>query len=52
MLEEIEIPWSQQLTDVSCLLGLENLKTVRLTSNMQQAIASLGSGYGFELQED
>ncbi len=49
-LEEVSLSWNQQLTDVSCLLGLENLRKVQLSSNMAQAKASLGEGYGFELQ--
>ena len=49
-LEELSISWTPQLTDISCLLNLENLRKVRLSSNMAQAIASLGEGHGFELQ--
>ena len=51
-LEEVQISWNPQLTDVSCLLNLENLRKVQLSSNMTQAKASLGAGYGFELQVD
>jgi Leucine-rich repeat (LRR) protein len=51
-LEEVQISWNQQLTDVSCLLALENLRKVQLSSNMTQAKASLGAGYGFELKLD
>ena len=49
-LEEVQISWNPQLTDLSCLLQLENLRKVQLSSNMAQAKASLGEGYGFELQ--
>ena len=49
-LEEVSISWTPQLTDISCLLNLENLRKVRLSPNMAQAISSLGEGYGFELQ--
>ena len=49
-LEELSISWTPQLTDISCLLNLENLRKVRLSPNMAQAISSLGEGYGFELQ--
>ena len=49
-LEELSISWTPQLTDISCLLNLENLRKVWLSSNMAQAISSLGEGYGFELQ--
>ena len=51
-LEEVSLSWNHQLTDVSCLLGLENLRKVQLSPNMAQAKASLGEGYGFELQVD
>ena len=51
-LEEVQISWNPQLTDVSCLLNLENLRKVQLSPNMAQAKASLGAGYGFELQVD
>ena len=49
-LEEVQISWNPQLTDLSCLLQLETLRKVQLSSNMAQAKASLGEGYGFELQ--
>ena len=49
-LETVSVAWNRQLTDVSCLLGLENLRNVVLSNDMQQAVASLGGGYRFELQ--
>ena len=48
-LEEVSISWNQQLTDVSCLLSLGHLRFVEVHARMTQAIASLGNGYGFEL---
>ena len=49
-LETLSVAWNRQLTDVSCLLGLENLRHVALSSDMPQAISSLGEGYGFRLE--
>ena len=52
-LEEVSIAWNQQITDVSCLREMqESPRWVRLSHDMQQAIASLGQGYGFALQID
>jgi len=51
-LEEVTLAWNRQLTDVSCLLEVETLRHVCLSHDMEQAIASLGGGYGFELQID
>ena len=48
-LEEIQITFSDGLTDVSCLLTLKDLRYVEVSDNMPRAIASLGDGYGFEL---
>ena len=47
----LDIPWNDKLADLTPLLGLENLETVRVSDNMKKAIASLdGMDYGFELQ--
>ena len=51
-LEEVHIPWNDQVTDASPLLKLEDLRYVKLSNNMQKAIASLGDGLGFELYID
>ena len=51
-LEVVTVAWNRQLTDVSPLLGLENLRQAVLSQDMQQALASLGQGYRFELQID
>ena len=51
-LEELQVPWNERITDASPLLRLENLRYVKLSNNMQKAIASLGDGFRFELQID
>ena len=51
-LEELHIQWNDRVTDASLLLKLENLRYVKLSNNMQKAIASLGDGFRFELQID
>ncbi len=51
-LEQLDLRWNPQLTDLSCLLGLERLHDVFVSSDMNAAIASLGEGYGFELVID
>ena len=50
-LTELAIPWNPGLTDLTPLLTLENLEYVRLSFNMEAAIASLdGQSFGFELE--
>ncbi len=51
-LEYVSISWNQRITDVSCLLDLPELREVCLSRNMEEAIASLGTGYGFRLRLD
>ena len=52
-LEEIEISWSMELTDLTPLLELENLRQLHLNAQMEEAIRSLdGQSYGFELRID
>lgn len=50
-LEEFTIPWNDNVTDLSFLVGLENLRLVEVSNNMESAIESLnGLDYGFELR--
>ena len=49
MLEQLDLRWNPQLTDLRCLLELKDLRRVQVSQNMSKAIASLGEGYGFEL---
>lgn len=50
-MEEFSIPWNDSVTDISFLTGLENLRLVEVSNNMESAIASLdGLDYGFELR--
>ena len=49
MLEQLDLRWNTQLTDLSCLLELKELRKVQVSEDMPKAIASLGEGYGFEL---
>ena len=50
-LEELEIPWNEDLTDLTPLLELENLRKVRISANMEAARASLdGADYNFGLE--
>ena len=51
-LEELNVSRNRGITDASCLLGLPQLRTVQLSDDMQAAVASLGSGYTFELRID
>ena len=51
-LESLSIPYNGKITDVSALLKLEHCRTLWLSHNMTDAIASLGEGYGFELYID
>ena len=51
-LESVSVAWNRKIRDVSCLLGLEDLREVWLSPDMTEAIASLGEGYGFELLID
>ena len=49
-LSELHIQHSHELTDLTPLLSMENLRYVRVCSHMEQAIESLqGTGFGFEL---
>ena len=48
-LEEIQLTFNEGITDMSCLLSLEHLRYVEVNASMATAIASLGDGYGFEL---
>ena len=49
MLEQLDLRWNPQLTDLSCLLRLEKLREVYVSRDMDAAIASLGEGDGFRL---
>ncbi len=49
-LEYIKVSWTPELTDISPLLTLSDLRAACVSNNMQQAIRSLGEGYGFELE--
>ena len=50
-LTRLWLPWNQALTDLTPLLELENLETVRISTDMRKAIASLdGQAYSFDLQ--
>ena len=50
-LEEIVIPWTwRNLTDISPLLSLPNLRYVRVSHNMPEAIQSLDGERRFELE--
>ena len=49
-LEYLQIARNRGVTDLGCLLGLENLRRVCLSQNMEKAIASLGEGFPFELE--
>lgn len=48
-LTELQLTGNNRLTDVSVLLELPNLQSVRLSHTMEEAIASLGEGYSFQL---
>ena len=51
MLEQLDLRWNPQLTDLSCLRELPNdLRELFLSSDMAEAAASLGEGYGFRLE--
>ena len=51
MLEQLDLRWNPQLTDLSCLRELPNdLRQLFLSGNMQQAVDSLGEGYDFRLE--
>ncbi|MCR5116588.1 MAG: hypothetical protein K6A97_03675 [Lachnospiraceae bacterium] len=49
-LEEIDIRWNDDLTDISPVLSLENLRRVVVSDNMRQAIRSVGNNHDFELE--
>ena len=50
-LRGVHIGETREITDLSCLLGLENLEWVTVHRNMKQAIASLdGQDYSFHLE--
>ncbi len=52
MLEQLDLRWNPQLTDLSCLLTLSELRNLYLSSDMPEAKASLGEGYPFRLEID
>ena len=49
-LREIDIPWNQQLTDLTPLLSLENLERVQVSRNMEKAVATLEGQGSFRLE--
>ena len=52
-LEEVEVSWSMELTDLTPLLQLENLRQVHLNRQMEEAINSLsGQNLCFDLWID
>lgn len=49
-IEEINLSWNPELTDLSPLLSLGSLRYAEISQNdMRQALSSLGEGYGFRL---
>jgi len=51
MLEQLDLRWNPQLTDLSCLLELPNdLRELYLSDDMQKALNSLGEGYTFRVE--
>ena len=48
-LEELQLQGNERLTHISALLELPNLQSVQLSHTMEEAIASLGTGYSFQL---
>ena len=50
MLEQLDLRWNTQLTDLSCLLELKGLRQVFVSEDMQRAIRSLGEGHEFRLE--
>ncbi|MBO7374162.1 MAG: hypothetical protein J6U19_07995, partial [Oscillospiraceae bacterium] len=49
-IEELHIQWNEDIHDLSGLLELSNLRTVRVSRTMKDAIQSLeGTDYHFEL---
>ena len=48
-LTHLQLSGNDRLTDVSVLLELPNLQSVRLSRSMEAAIASLGEGYSFQV---
>ena len=49
-IEELHIQWNEDIHDLSGLLDLPNLRTVRVSRTMEDAIRSLeGTDYHFEL---
>ena len=50
-LEELILSWnSHQLSDLTPLLSMPNLRYVRISKDLSAAIASLGDGFGFRLE--
>ena len=48
-LEQLDLRWNPQLTDLSPLLSLQNFRQVEVSRNMNAAMRSLGDGFGFAL---
>ena len=50
-LTELNIPWNQAITDLTPVLELEHLESLRVSRDMREAIDSLeGRDYGFRLE--
>ena len=49
-LEQIQLAYNPRVTDLTPLLGLEHLREVYVSPDMEEAVASLGDGYGFDLR--
>ena len=50
-LEELQIPWSREIRDLTPLLGMEKLRRVVVSRDMEEAVATLdGTDCSFELE--
>ena len=50
-IEQLHIQWDQQITDLTKVLELPNLRYLRISNNMKKAIKSLeGKEYSFQLE--
>ena len=50
-IEELHIPWNEEVHDLTGLTGLSQLRYVKVSANMWSAIQSLeGQDYDFELE--
>ena len=50
-MQELHFAYSDQVTDLTPLLTLENLRTIKISRNMELALRSLdGQPYDFEIE--